>query len=255
MMSNVIPPTPTVSQPFLLLWTLVNIVGLPGLLIPYGIGYFLLTGLALVSDGTIGFGWVLFVFMLMMLSGIVSGGWFGFWQWLVLRKQISSSGKWILTSSIGMAAGTLLSSLIIYAISSDPISEYIDSVDFSILAMLATPGIINGIVIGISQWLVLREWTYRAGWWVVIMPVSFTLGLLIFSSGFILWYLLALFIQISALTERNALQFSDIWNIETLRIFVMSGACVGAISIGLITGVLLNRLLRFYKREEFIRSG
>ena len=85
---------PDSNSSFILWWTLANIVALPILLIPQGMGEFLLGIFSVMTDG-MPIGIIGYVIALIMLavSGFFIGAWLGFWQWLVLRKQISPSSQ------------------------------------------------------------------------------------------------------------------------------------------------------------------
>jgi hypothetical protein len=84
-----------------------------------------------------------------ILGGAVFGASLGTVQWLVLRRQVSRSGWWVLASTVGGAVGGAMALVVdeaqIFAI---------------VLAMF-------GASVGIAQWLVLRRQVARAGWWVL----------------------------------------------------------------------------------------
>ena len=100
---------------------------------------------------------------------------------------------------------------------------------------------------GVSQWLVMRQWVYKAKWWVITLPICFTLGML-----FANFYLVSdVFVMpIHRLTQRIATYFPEIENIQVLGFFAILSALTALIGVGLITGVLLNWLLHFQKKQE-----
>lgn len=79
-------------------------------------------------------------------------------QWLVLRPYVPNASRWIIMGIIGWLVG------------------------WSIVAVLppdlqvVSPAII-GLSTGVAQWVVLRDWVYQAGWWIVICVLAWYLGL------------------------------------------------------------------------------
>lgn len=96
------------------------------------------------------------------VAGAVAGAAIGTAQWLVLRQLIAVSGWWIAASSVGLAAGLALGvALVGTGTGSMP---------------LAMRGIVTGVVIGIMQWIILREHVLMAGWWVPAIGVCWAGG-------------------------------------------------------------------------------
>jgi hypothetical protein len=88
-----------------------------------------------------------------MLSGGV-----GVMQWLTLRWRIPSASRWVLASTLaGVCAGVIAA---IWGNAADLVLGY--------------GGF--GALIGSLQWLVLREHTSRAGWWLLANPVGWAMG-------------------------------------------------------------------------------
>src|SRR5574341_2249348 len=108
-MTNTHAPNAQISRSFVWWWVLANMVGLTVVLVPFGIGYFLILGIAIMADGA-SVGYVLYIFaaIILALSEAIIGGWLGLMQWLVLRKQVLQAHKWISASSIGVAVGAIL---------------------------------------------------------------------------------------------------------------------------------------------------
>lgn len=100
-------------------------------------------------------------------GGAVGAPVLGLTQWLVLRRQISQAGWWMLTTSVGWIVGWGAG-----------------------FAVLATPhpqpvvaGAMAGVGIGLLQWSVLRRHVSRAGWWILACSVSWALSWTSFALG------------------------------------------------------------------------
>ena len=124
-------------------------------------------------------------------------GW-GFWLWRVLASTIGFP--------VGAAAAFIVS--------------------FNL------PGAVGGAVVGILQWLVLRQQLSRTGWWVLASTVGFPVGAAVYVAVF----------QAVNLALGGDLSAAFI---ERAMGFAVAGAVVGAI-----TGTALVWLLRQPKLEE-----
>ena len=251
-MGNIDSPNPNDKRSFLLRWVLANTVGLPVLLGSYGIGYFMMMSIAMFSDGaSVGSFVFIFAFLILALSGAVIGGWLGLMQWLFLRKQISQAGRWILASSLGVLIGApsswLAYGMILY---NRPggfgffVNHAFIRYDYIIF------GVSLGLAIGISQWFVLKQQVHRAGLWIIALPICFTLGIA-----------LANFYQLSyapdvPIHHRLAQSITDLFpnveisNVQVLGLFNVLSVFTGLVGVGLITGVLLDWLLSFHKKQK-----
>jgi hypothetical protein len=95
--------------------------------------------------------------------GVAAGGILGgVLQWLVLRRQITRAGRWVL-ASLGAAA-------------------VVGVVIFGVGMVNADVGwvggaVLFGTVVGALQWLVLRRQVARAGWWVLASTVGWVVGM------------------------------------------------------------------------------
>jgi hypothetical protein len=106
-------------------------------------------------------------------TGVVDEAWFaavagasiGIAQWLVLRRQVSRSGWWVLLSSLGFAVGWLV------------------DVETTGVVGDASTGVMVGASVGIAQWLVLRRQVSQAGWWVLASSVGFTVTFAVLAAG------------------------------------------------------------------------
>jgi hypothetical protein len=103
------------------------------------------------------------------ISWAVFGAIVGMMQWLLLRLRTDRAGWWVLISALGLALCSPIRPFVL--LSANPL----DWVDFFItfgLVGSVTVGAIIGTVIGATQWLVLRKWLHRAGWWVLASVVG-----------------------------------------------------------------------------------
>ena len=78
------------------------------------------------------------------------GAMVGIAQWVVLRPLFRQAGWWILASAMGWAVGEALVTVVL-------------PIDNTFLQ-----GAMLGGTLGIAQWLVLRRWVHRGGWWVAV---------------------------------------------------------------------------------------
>jgi hypothetical protein len=83
----------------------------------------------------------------------------GVMQGIVLYPLVAQAGWWILASAVGWAVGQMLMVMIF-------------PTEVGVMA-----GAFLGAMLGLSQWLMLRQWFYRAGWWIVMSTLGWALGL------------------------------------------------------------------------------
>ena len=120
------------------------------------------------------------------------------------------SGRWIRASSLGVAIGAPLGCFVygLYLVS---------GIYFSFGDAYLIFGILLGLTIGVSQWFVLQQQVDGAGWWIIVVPGCFILGIFYFFLS-------------------NA---SPVVNAIT----VLAG-------VGCFTGILLSLLLQFPKLQR-----
>jgi uncharacterized integral membrane protein len=90
-------------------------------------------------------------------------------QWFLLRRLFSKSGWWIVAGTFGRAFGVLIGSMLLVTISSQ---IGLQAGFWSTSFYLA----IRGAIVGVSQWLVLKQWRVKAGWWILGEAVAWMLG-------------------------------------------------------------------------------
>ena len=130
-----------VGRSFGVLWVLASIVG-------WALG-------SVVSD-TLGdvVGQVWFDSVGLIVLGASIGG----MQWLVLRRQVSWAGWWVVANIAGWTVGALVNL---------PLN----------LPLGLFPGWLVGLLVaGVFQWLVLRRHIYRATWWLLVSFAGFVTG-------------------------------------------------------------------------------
>ncbi len=95
---------------------------------------------------------------------VVLGTTVGIMQWLVLRRRVPRSGLWILACAVSITTGSYVSQVM----------WMYDIIVF---------GAVFGVLVGITQWSVMRRWVHRAGWWVLASVIGWVLGWFATSAG------------------------------------------------------------------------
>jgi hypothetical protein len=115
------------------------------------------------------------------------GAVFGLSQWIILRDRVPHTFGWVLATTIGFGGG----SLILKGLNQ---SELLRSIflDYPFVSHLC-----GGIILGLTQYLIIRRKLKLAYWWIIIVAVSWaitqeiimshysliqTLGILIFTA-------------------------------------------------------------------------
>jgi hypothetical protein len=92
-------------------------------------------------------------------------------QWLVLRKRVHRSGRWVLASIVGWAVGATVSLVLVLAVERGVVGTV------SVFVTERAVWIVRGAVVGIAQWVVLRKRVHRSGWWVLASTVGWAVGM------------------------------------------------------------------------------
>jgi hypothetical protein len=106
----------------------------------------------------------LFGIMLGVASGIVTGCAIGFFQWLTLRNYITRSWLWMIATSSGMASGVFIERLGFVMIRYY-LATYIATEAWAIINWISI--FVDGLTIGLIQWVVLRKLSSKAWTWVI----------------------------------------------------------------------------------------
>lgn len=110
--------------------------------------------------------------------------------------------------------------------------------DLLIYALAALMGLVLGPILGVPQWLTLRRYVPKAGWWVLANALAWMLGMVVIFIG-------TSFIPAEGITPPVAL---------VLLVFVVAaGAAVGAVH-GLVLIWLLRLPLRPLESEPLVVS-
>jgi hypothetical protein len=225
-----------------------NMVGLPILLATYGVGSFLLMGIAIASDGgSVPSIWYVFTFFISAVSGALIGACLGFIQSLPLKMRISQSGKWIAATSLGVAVGAPLSWLVFIWMLESPFFNRLSGLLFFFLYQDISFGALLGLSVGVAQWFVLKQHIRRAGLWVIALPILYTGGLAFSKGGFVyIEFIRAVHRQLQAIT-RQSLEI----NTPALGMYLLFGItpflALGGISF--LSGVILERLFQGKQNE------
>lgn len=118
---------------------------------------------------------VVVVIVTFSLTGAINGASIGIAQWLVLRRQVTLIGRWVLASTVGGALG--------YVVGFAVLGAGFDGYDLGDIGGFAVLGTLFGIFavfgasVGVAQWLILRRREIsRAGWWVFASSVGDLIG-------------------------------------------------------------------------------
>lgn len=145
----------------------------------------------------------------------------GIMQWLALRRRVNQAQWWVLATAIGSGTGGAVGATVGHLLKGSSFLVY-----FAIVGSLV--GAVLGVAIG--QWLVLRRWVYKAGWWIIATIGSIVLG---GAAGYVVVVTL-IYALLRGVYVSSNVSFLMSWAV----LGVVSGAVIGAI-----TGRVLNWLL------------
>lgn len=141
----------------------------------------------------------------------------GLLQWLILRRYLSASRWWIVSVSAGVGLMHFIT------------DGFENARDLSIAVLL------GGLVVGVLQWLLLRQHFQQSGWWIVATVASWYLG-------WLMSYLILMLLKfVNPFWAGVMYQYQNQHGLQ--------GASVGAL-ISLINGGLLVWFLRLQKLER-----
>jgi hypothetical protein len=154
-----------------------------------------------------------------LTGGVVLGASIGISQWLILRNYVARPDYWISASTLGVTTGFMVG-LILYN-STGGLGGYYGSIVIGALVV--------GAALGLAEWLILRRYVARAGWWVFANSIGLLMAVGL--SGFLAQVLY--FASANVLGEGFA---------TFLSALVAGGLLL--VSYGSITGSVLVWLLR-----------
>jgi hypothetical protein len=138
----------------------------------------------------------------------------GFLHGLILRRWFPQAGWWVLASGAGSFLGLLATG---WGLGVADTQEGTTFARFAVPASMA----VAGAVAGTLQWVVLRRWVPRAGWWVLASSISWVAA------------------------ESAYLELTRAGDVRLLWGAVVSGTISGAI-----TGLTLVGLMRNTRQNE-----
>jgi len=92
---------------------------------------------------------------------VVQGLALGLAQWLIVRRYMPRAGWW--------APATIIGVVLIVVVT---IVAYETQDPRNIWLKYESGGLLEGLVLGVAQWLVLRQHVRRAGWWVIASAIG-----------------------------------------------------------------------------------
>jgi hypothetical protein len=113
-----------------------------------------------------------------MVGPLVTGILVGLNQWFLLRRKIPRVDRWLLVSSLGWTAGSVLFNLIDNAVFGTVNLALFGKVDLAAVwtASSVIGGVAGGVVgggsLGIIQWIVLKGEISRAGKWILASSLA-----------------------------------------------------------------------------------
>ena len=135
------------------------------------------------------------------IGGLLAGAALGVIQWFVLKGQIPVSFWWIVATSLGMALGQAIS-----------VAFLGSEVSGNVLLWRAA---ITGLLIGVAQWILLRQIAPQMWVWIVVITLAWVVG----------WFI----------TRSAGVDLDQKW--------IVFGS-TGALSFQLLTGIAFYFLLR-----------
>ncbi len=104
-----------------------------------------------------------------IISGIVTGLIIGGLQWYLLQRYVDWAREWLIFSIIGWVLVDLWYGLV---------SIFMTPTSATFLVFVGS--IIAGLLLGVMQWLVLRQYVYQAGWWIVANSLAWFISSFLF---------------------------------------------------------------------------
>ncbi len=107
------------------------------------------------------------------LGLVMTGAAVGVMQWVVLRREVSGAGWWVLASTVGYTVGIAAA-----AMHGILLVHWLELPWRWVVSIVggAGGGAVTGAAVGVMQWLVLRRQLRRAGWWVLASIVGWAMG-------------------------------------------------------------------------------
>ncbi|MDH3496443.1 MAG: hypothetical protein OER21_06750 [Gemmatimonadota bacterium] len=117
---------------------------------------------------------------LLVALGAMEGLVVGAAQWVVLRRALAVRARpWIGATMAGAVAAWLLGVIpaTVMSATADAGGTPPTIGDALQLALAAVMGAVLGVILAVPQWLVLKRWVRRAGWWIPANSVAWLVGM------------------------------------------------------------------------------
>jgi hypothetical protein len=182
-----------------------------------------------------------FVAITAVVLGAIVGLASGITGWLVLQWRAYRAASWPVASMVGWTVGLPITGLLFLYAGNGPNSMLSQAVTNNLLGnnslglgllAAAVTGLISGALLGISQWLVLRKQSRRAGWWLLASPLAWAAALC----------MVALLAGLLVRGSYSPFTTGDS-QANLLMMEALAGAIIGAAG-GLTTGALLTWILK-----------
>ncbi len=105
-------------------------------------------------------GWILGSLLLVNISPVAAGVGVGVMQWPVLYHRLPRAWRWPLATAVAWIGGSLF---VLIAVPAE--------------LHIVLKGLVLGPLVGLAQWLILRQHVYWAGWWIVVSTMAWITGL------------------------------------------------------------------------------
>lgn len=117
-----------------------------------------------------------------LLAGAVIGLALGVGQWWVLRRHLALSPLWIVSSVIGGALGLSGGMQLAESVAVTAVAQPLGRGDTPLFATgtalgAAISGLFFGLLLGLMQWLWLRQQVHSAAWWLVANTIGWATAL------------------------------------------------------------------------------
>jgi hypothetical protein len=107
-----------------------------------------------------------------LAGGAVLGGVMGVAQWLILRRYTPINAWWVLAGSVGgalgLALGMPLADTLTLPLPVPAVRGVTTAIAWRVAVQAGVTGAAAGVVIGGTQWLVLRRFIRSAGLWIIV---------------------------------------------------------------------------------------
>ncbi len=164
-------------------WILANAVGET-----IGLGATLLIGAFLLGSAEKSIGAIAAAALGILAGTVIEGSVVGTAQWLVLRRPLERMRwrDWALATAVGACVAWTLGMIPGTFMFTGPDTGTAtpgQMSDLLVYTLAAGMGLVLGSILGVPQWLVLRRYLAKAGWWVLANALAWMLGMVVIFIG------------------------------------------------------------------------